>query len=371
MESQKESIDYAGYLKLDQILNAQFPKSADYGKPAHDEMLFIIIHQAYELWFKQIIYELDSIILMFQEHEVDEKKLGIAVSRLDRIREIQKILIDQIRILETMTPLDFLDYRDYLVPASGFQSGQFRLLEKKLGLDIPQRIKYNNRDYHESLTDKEKSIALEAEKQDTLFDLVNQWLERTPFLNFEGFDFLKEYKAAVTKMLNNEKQTILTNTIIPEEDKPRRIQMIEATEEYFQSIFDKKKHDALVEKGDRKLSYQATLAALFINLYRDQPILHLPYRMLAALLDIDELFTTWRYRHSLMVLRMIGKKVGTGGSSGHDYLKNTAEKHKIFEDLFNLSTLLIPRSDLPDLPKHIEQKLAFHYTVEHGNYTGK
>ena len=82
------------------------------------------------------------------------------------------------------------------------------------------------------------------------------------------------------------------------------------------------------------------------------------------LMNIDELLTNWRYRHAQMVLRMIGRKVGTGGSSGHEYLTKTAEKHKIFKDLSNISSLLIPRSELPDLPKEMLDTLGFHYTLE-------
>ena len=78
---------------------------------------------------------------------------------------------------------------------------------------------------------------------------------------------------------------------------------------------------------------------------------------------MDELFTTWRYKHALMVHRMIGAKVGTGGSSGHHYLMKTAEKHKVFKDLFDLSTYLIPRSELPELSEEMKRKLGFYYTV--------
>jgi tryptophan 2,3-dioxygenase len=91
-------------------------KSDEYKNPAHDEMLFIIVHQVYELWFKQIMHELDSVIKMFREETIDEKNIGVAVSRILRITEIQKLLIEQLRVLETMTPLDFLDFRDYLFP---------------------------------------------------------------------------------------------------------------------------------------------------------------------------------------------------------------------------------------------------------------
>lgn len=357
------NVNYPDYLYLDKILNAQYLKSEDHGKPAHDEMLFIIIHQVYELWFKQIIHELDSVMEMFKTDKVDEKSLGIAVARMDRIREIQRILIDQVRVLETMTALDFLDFRKYLVPASGFQSAQFRMLEIKLGLKPVHRITYADKNYAQALSEKEKTIVGKTEAEPSMLDLIQIWLERTPFLDYAGFDFIKEYKKAVNNMLKEEIISLKDNDLITEEEKPRRVKMIEEEIKYFESMFDEQKHNELVKTGECKLSYKATLAALFINLYRDQPILHLPYKLLANLLDIDQLFTTWRQRHSLMVLRMIGKKVGTGGSSGHDYLKATAEKHKIFMDLFNLSTLLIPRSDLPDLPEELIKKLGFYYTA--------
>src|SRR5574342_600167 len=106
---------YADYLQLDRLLASQNLKSVEYGAPAHDEMLFIIVHQAYELWFKQILHELDSVARLFEKQTIDEKNIGVAVARLSRITEIQKIMIAQLRVLETMTPLDFLEFRDFLV----------------------------------------------------------------------------------------------------------------------------------------------------------------------------------------------------------------------------------------------------------------
>ena len=90
----KKLLNYSDYLNLDKILNSQDLKSAENGHPAHDEMLFIIIHQVYELWFKQIIYELDSIINYFSSTSIDEKHISLSVSRLERIIEIQKIIVD-------------------------------------------------------------------------------------------------------------------------------------------------------------------------------------------------------------------------------------------------------------------------------------
>ena len=115
--------------------------------PAHDEMLFIVIHQVYELWFKQIIHELTSVVKMFNADDVNERNIGTAVARLKRVIEIQEVLIKQIHVLETLTPLDFLDFRNYLFPASGFQSFQFRMAETLLGLREEDRITYNNKRY--------------------------------------------------------------------------------------------------------------------------------------------------------------------------------------------------------------------------------
>jgi tryptophan 2,3-dioxygenase len=108
------------------------------------------------------------------------------------------------------------------------------------------------------------------------------------------------------------------------------------------------------------LSHKATLAALFIQLYRDEPLLQLPFRVLTLLMDIDEQLTNWRSSHALMAQRMLGSKIGTGGSSGHGYLKSTISNKRIFTDLFNLSTYLIPRSQLPILPESLIRNLDFH-----------
>lgn len=362
MADRKVPVNYTEYLQLNKILTSQELESAKTGKPAHDEMLFIIIHQAYELWFKQILHELDDILSMFRKNYVDEKNIGIANSRLYRIIEIQKILIDQIRILETMTPLDFLEFRDLLAPASGFQSFQFRLVEVRLGLKAEQRLAYNNKRYSDVFSKQQQNELFSAEKELCLHDAVEKWLERTPFLNYQGFDFCEFYRDAVYRMLDDQRKEIETNKELSEEARQVRLQMNQDEKKHFQSIFDRGIHEKLIRKGERRFSHEAMMAALFIHLYRDQPILHLPFRFLANLLDIDELFTSWRYRHSLMVLRMIGKRMGTGGSSGHDYLRTTAEKHKIFVDLFNLSTFLIPRSKLPELPADFRKNLGFFYS---------
>ncbi|MEM1318621.1 MAG: tryptophan 2,3-dioxygenase family protein [Bacteroidota bacterium] len=357
------TVHYHNYLQLDKVLGAQQMRSEEQHRPAaHDEMLFIITHQAYELWFKQVIHELDSVHEMFSKDRVDERSIGTAVGRLGRIGEIVKLLINQIRVLETMTPLDFLDFRGYLFPASGFQSLQFRVIEAMLGLQEKKRLTYNNHHYASVFTEEQQQLLATIKEEGSLFEVVEAWLERTPFLQFGDFKFLRHYKSAVESMLEKEQSAIQSSEYLEEEEKTMRLKMLGSTDSYFQSVLDPEVHRQMQEAGKLRLSYKATIAALLINLYRDEPILHGPFKLLIRLIDIDELLTTWRYRHAQMVLRMLGRKIGTGGSSGHQYLHATAEKHHIFTDLHNISTLLIPRSALPPLPAELKKQLGFYFT---------
>lgn len=361
MADKYTTIHYYDYLELEKILNAQHPRSEAAGEPAHEETLFIIIHQVYELWFKQIIHEVSSVNDLFSKDRIDERNLGIVVQRLERVIAILRLIIQQIPVLETMTPLDFLDFRGYLFPASGFQSYQFRMLEVLLGLPNDQRITYHGQHYA-SVFPEEVREKLKKVEGSSLFESVEAWLERTPFLQFKGFDFLEQYKAAVERMLEKEQQAIRDSEYLSEKMKAQRLEMLGSTETYFNAILNKEKYEEKREEGEIRMTYKASLAALLINLYRDEPILHLPFKFLNALSDIDELFTTWRYRHAQMVLRMLGKKIGTGGSSGHEYLLKTAFKHQIFTDLHNISTLLIPRSELPELPDYLLKELGYQFT---------
>lgn len=111
-QSPHGALYYWDYLGLEHLLSAQNPRSDLGGRPAHDELLFITVHQAYELWFKQILHELDDVVLIMNAEPIPEKEMGRVTDRLDRITAIQRLLIEQLAVLETMTPLDFLDFRD-------------------------------------------------------------------------------------------------------------------------------------------------------------------------------------------------------------------------------------------------------------------
>lgn len=362
-EKKYTSIHYHSYLDLDRLLSAQNPRSGEGGRAAHEEMLFIILHQVYELWFKQIIHELHSVIEMFEDDLVDEREIATAVGRLRRVTEIQELLIKQIDIMETMTPLDFLEFRNYLFPASGFQSYQFRMVEVLLGLKHGDRLTYNGAPFDIVFDDDRREALHKAESSRSMLQLVNDWLERTPFLETEEFNFVEAYKKSVASMLGKEKAAIQATDLLTDDMKAMRLKMVGDTDTYFANVLDPSHHARMQEEGKLKFSYKATIAALLIHLYREEPILQLPYQLLSIILDIEEHFTTWRYRHAQMVLRMIGQKTGTGGSSGHNYLSKTAQQHHIFSDLYAISTLLIPRSDLPELPESMIRKLGFYFTA--------
>ena len=360
----KEKPTYSKYLQLDKILDGQDPLSDISGKPIHDETLFIIIHQIYELWFKQIIHEIDSIIYYFSNPSIKETNINTVVSRLNRIHDIQKIALNQIDILKSMTPMDFLEFRDLLNPASGFQSAQFRIIENALGLKKENRLKFSKQNYKDFLSSPEKKLVEKYENTESIFDLVENWLERTPFLESEEFNFWKSYKDAIRQMLDRDMKIINDNPNLDAESKNDQIENYKKIYENYDCLFDENQYNKLIENNSKRLSQKASLAALFIMLYRDEPILESPFRLLTKLIDIDQSLNSWRYNHALLAQRMIGTKIGSSGSSGSKYLTKTLEKHSIFDDYSNLSTYLIPKSALPGLPETLKNKLGYYFINE-------
>ena len=325
-------LHYHDYMQLDKILNAQSPESHKRNLAAHDEMLFIIIHQTYELWFKQLHSETDSIIEIMEKPALKDNspELQTVVHRLNRMVTILRVLIYQVDIMETMTPMDFLDFRDMLRPASGFQSWQFKQFEAKLGLKFEHR--HGHEHYISQLRKEHVDLIRNSETEKSLLELVNAWLERMPFLkDAAGDSFWNEYR----KIYENSLADV-------EKDN------LKVFEETFFS-----------NDQQRTLSSAASRAALFIMIYRGYPMLQLPFQLLNALLEADEQLSSWRYRHMNMVHRMIGTRIGTGGSTGKDYLKAAADKHYIFKEIAQLNSFLIERRKLPSLPAAIEKQLGF------------
>ena len=323
---------YSDYLQLDKILDAQRPESDRLGMPAHDEMLFIVIHQAYELWFRQLLYETESVIGIFGQPALNDNspELQTIVHRLSRCATILKVLVHQIDVMETMTPMDFLDFRDLLRPASGFQSVQFKLLEARLGLKYEHR--FGQGYYLSQLRPEEADRIKAAEQAPALLQLLNAWLERMPFFDEAAAgsfwsDYRRRYEGGLA---DGEKGNL--------------------------SVFD----SVFFGAGEaRSLSPGACRSALFIMLYRGYPLLQLPFQVLHQLLEIDEQLSTWRYRHMSMVHRTIGGRVGTGGSTGKDYLAAALDRHHLFREIAALTSFLLQRKSLPELSPEMQRRLGF------------
>lgn len=356
MSHSDQSVYYSSYLQLDKILDAQHTESSKKGIEAHDEMLFIITHQAFELWFKQIMFELDSVISLLQKNPIAEHEISMCVKGIHRMNKILHMTSSQFEVLETMTALDFMDFRDLLHPASGFQSLQFRILEIRLGLPESKRL---NKHFLIALNESDKAQVLSALQKPTLFDSVQQWLENTPFIETDKYTFWHEYKLAVMQTFEKDRHDILQHDILSAEEKEQRIQSINQAESSFNSLFDNSSYQELIQKGERFLSHKATMAALFINLYRSFPLLQKPFELIHEISTFDENMSLWRYRHSVMTAKMIGSRIGTGGSSGSHYLAMTAMKQRIFNDITSLSGMLLSRRTLPDLPADIIKQLQF------------
>ena len=337
---------YSEYIELDTILNSQHPRSFEKMEDGNDEMLFIIIHQAYELWFKQIIFELDLTRNIFERGRINDNSgdMSNAVHKLKRIVKILELINQQVSVLETMTALDFLEFRNTLLPASGFQSKQFRLLEAKLGLKIEERHKkeYYKHTRRGSLSESDSRDVSRVEGESTLKGLIIKWLERMPFFDERYWvDYDSTSKADSNKFWSDYRKAYQASLSDGESGRLAE--------------FDK----VFFSEGRGDLSPEAMQSALFITLYRDLPIFQMPFELLNTLSEIDELLSNWRYRHFMMVRRMIGLRVGTGGTSGAGYLEGTLSQHYAFREITELATFLIERSKLPELPNVLKEKVSF------------
>jgi len=344
-----DDLYYSDYIELDKILNSQHPKSFSSMEEGNDEMLFIIIHQAYELWFKQILFELDLVRNIFIRDRINDNSddMSRVVQRLKRIVKILELINQQVSVLETMTALDFLEFRNFLLPASGFQSKQFRLIEAKLGLKMEQRYKaeYYKHTRRGSLSESDLQDVDQAERESTLKELIVRWLERMPFFDEK---YWRDYHRASALDDENKHQFWVDyrnayQTSLSESERGRLKE------------FDK----VFFEEGRGDISPVAMRAALFITIYRNLPILHLPFELLNTLSEIDELLSNWRYRHFMMVRRMIGIRAGTGGTSGAGYLEGTLNQHYAFKEITEVATFLIERSKRPVLPNTLKEKVSF------------
>jgi tryptophan 2,3-dioxygenase len=329
-------LTYGAYLGLEKILGAQLPPGPD-GSPRplahHDEMLFLIVHQAYELWFKQVLHELRLARDLLAQDPVPEPDIMRVVMAMHRVHEIQRILVAQLGVLETMNPADFLAFRDALGNASGFQSAQFREMELLAGLADHARFEYEGASFERRLPPADVERFRKLRGEPTLRDVLSRWLARTPFE--AGFE--AAYLRAFEGYVRAQRDLQAGNTQLSAAERGATLQRL----------------DDYLAQGRAFLAGEEArvrAACLFIAAYREEPLLHWPNRLLDSLLEFEELWRLWRFRHARMVERMIGLRVGTGGSSGVDYLDHTAgSRYRIFTFILESRSFLVPRRLLPDL----------------------
>lgn len=351
---------YSDYLRVNDLLSLQVPLSSpapSMPPAAHDEMLFIIDHQAYELWFKQILFETESCIKILRAERIDDDgpELQLLVNRLSRVVVIWKVLHLQIDVLETMTPMDFLEFRHLFTGASGFQSTQFRRIEILMGLKPENRHcgGYYKKTEYGGLKAEEVTSLSNLEAESNVCSLVTSWLSRNPALKLDKWkDFQTKHDSPFTQHPFWREYRSRYETSLSKDDK-KTDRMAE---------FD----HVLLTCGTGGFSADSLRSALFIMLYRDLPMFRLPYQLLKALIEIDEQMGEWRHRHLQMVRRMIGLRTGTGGSSGAGYLQGTLAKSYAFGPLNDLTTFMVRRTSsgerldgLPELPKLLRQSLEF------------
>ena len=261
-------LSYNKYLRVPDLIGLQECLS---GPEHHDELLFITIHQAYELWFKQILHELDAAMVM-----MSEDRLASAARTMRRVVEIEKLLVTQIHILETMTPISFLGFRERLNPASGFQSMQFREIEFASGHKL------------EGILNEFRSDPFAYERLLKRFE--------GPSLSDAFFGVLRR-----------------RGLDAPADDK------------------------SLTDAERKKLYEKRVQAVLEVLTHFEER--YEEFQLAEALLEHDEFFLLWRAHHIKMVERMVGAKRGTGGSEGIGYLQTTLSK-KFFPELWEARTYL-------------------------------
>lgn len=355
--------NYWDYLGLDRLLSLQGGLEGPGDVTEPDELLFIITHQAYELWFKQVLCELRLAINALGQGILEEEHVPFVVHHLRRVGTIMKLAVSQFEIMETLAPQDFLSFRDKLVPASGFQSFQMREMEILLGLEQEQREKYGETDALEhirALAARSPAGALawgrisqaraDAAAGRTLRDTLYAWLQRTPIEGSSpenaGDDdvvagYVGRYHTAYVAWQESQKARLVSAGITRvEELETRFARTAEAAREFLEA-------EGLGESVDQASRRRARAGLLFIESHRSLPLLAWPRLLVDTVVELEEQFVLFRHRHARMVERVIGRRVGTGGSSGVEYLDRTT-RARIFGDLWAVRTLQMPVHALPE-----------------------
>ena len=351
--------NYWDYVKVEELLALQSGLERDDSRLENDEVLFITVHQVYELWFKLVLRELRAARNLFCAERVDEQQLSGAVRSLHRICTVLRQAVQHFEVMETLTTREYLGFRDKLMGASGFQSAQLRQIEILMGLDDRARIPLGiEGDYMDALraldgTPSWAQERVQQQKQDmpTLREAIHAWLYRTPIdgrthdapdaeRHLDGF--VERFLEAHARFVDGTLAMSLRAT--PGAADRERVERRYAEEQASVRAF---LTPGPAEGGAR--TRRVRMAMVFIETYRELPLLAWPREVLDGLVEMEQLFVVWRQRHARMVERVIGRRTGTGGSAGVDYLDSTALRYRVFADLWAVRTLQIPRSAAPPL----------------------
>jgi tryptophan 2,3-dioxygenase len=354
-----QTVTYWEYLRLPELLELQAGLEASDSEISEDELHFIVVHQVFELWFKLMLRELRLARDKMAAPWVEEETIPYVVHHLRRVNEILRLAAEQFRVMETLTPQDFLAFRSKLGTASGFQSFQMREIEALLGLPPEQRAAQGHSDPLLSLQAAVKHApggaallerVLKTRQEVSLREALHAWLSRTPIQGSRPTDakdsrvvegFLQDYLAALEQHQTAQMAHLLADHGNAPAVRAQFAAMLDSARAFFTAT---DVPDAAARRRIRRLR----AGVLFIESYRDLPLLAWPRLLIDTVVEMEELFVLWRTRHARMVERVIGRRVGTGGSSGVDYLDETA-RYRIFSELWVVRTLLLPRAVLPPL----------------------
>jgi tryptophan 2,3-dioxygenase len=344
---------YWDYIKVEELLVLQRGLGKSDENLSNDEVMFITIHQIDELWFKLVLRELVAVRDLFAQPVVPEQSLASAVRGIRRMQEVLAHLTAHFTLMETMTTRDYLDFRDKLGSASGFQSGQMREIEILLGLEDSERVGFGEGSYLDALRDENGApssayhrVQMRLADRPTLNEAIREWLYRTPIQgSMPGQEndartitaFVDEYCAV------HERITRASFESRPDAERVRgRFEKEIAGTQAFLRAMD-------VPEADRARHARIRAALVFIEGYRELPLLAWPREVIDAIVAFEQSFVIFRQRHARMVERIIGRRIGTGGSSGVDYIDSTALKYRVFRDVWAVRTLLVRKDELPAL----------------------
>lgn len=345
--------NYWEYIRVEELLSLQGGLEGDEAQLSNDEVMFITVHQVYELWFKLLLRELASLRNLLKQ-PVDDARMAEAVGGARRASTILRRCVDHFEVMETLTTRAYLAFRDKLMPASGFQSAQMRQMEILLGLPDEERIGLGlEGSYLDALRAHggASSPALERVQRTradrpTLREAFEAWLHRTP-IDGVGPDhpqaereldrFLSSYAAAHALQVDASHRSARILVRTPEDER----KLAERYGSEKRSLLEFLSPPGPDGAGRRR----RRAALLFILTYCHLPLLAWPHALVEAMIELEQHLVIFRQRHARMVERVIGRRVGTGGSSGVDYLDQTALAYRVFRDLWSVRTYQI-RADL-------------------------